>query len=142
MVHGGYWIPLSMMLQLPGWHITSFLKGYLSFMPVRSSLQMLRVCAPFQLLCQCCFPRKDSHVLISLSSNTRLLVLLCQLWSSQTITCLPGRRIKSFCTSHSSLRGTDLSYCLVYGTHNLCLFFILFFWRPCFGVVYLIHFFL
>lgn len=36
-----YWTPLSVVVQLAGWHTVSSLKRYLSFMPNRNGLQRL-----------------------------------------------------------------------------------------------------
>jgi len=51
--------------------------------------------------------KRDPSFLASLSSNSRLLALLSQHWSSQVITCSPGQRLKSFRIPHSSPRDRD-----------------------------------
>ena len=97
-----------MVVHLLGRHMTSSLKGYLSFTLDKSRLQRLRTRVPFPIALS--MPpslERDPSCLASLPSNSRLLAPLSQHRSSQVTICSPGRRLKSFRISRSSLRDRD-----------------------------------
>lgn len=96
-------LPLSITVHLPEWH--NILKEYLSFIPDRSHFQGLRACAPFPVaLLMPISVEWDASCLTSLSSNSRLLGLWFQHWSSWVMP-LPGWWLKSsaYVTANSKI---------------------------------------
>lgn len=97
-----YWVPLSIMVYLPGWN-NIFLEE-IPFLD-KSCLQSLRTCVALPTILSIHSSLENDHsCLASLPFHSTPPVPLSQHQSSQVIICLPRWWLKSFCISHSSLR--------------------------------------
>lgn len=126
-----YWILFSLVVHLPTWHIISSLKEYLSFTPDRSRLQNWGLVPLFQPLCQCFLTRKD---IPAVSLPYPLILGYCfhfphigaARWQWAYLDT--RQELKSFHTSHSSLRERDpvagtsfVNFCSLFSLLSVCL---------------------